>query len=155
MARTKALAQKANKANNDLRPKKNIKGPNKSQKTDKSTKAMTNEEVVSQGIKKHKHRPGSIALREIRKYQKNTDLVIRKLPFQRAVRSIAQSLGDTRFQSRALKAIQECAEMYLVNLFCDSQLCALHANRITVYEKDMRLAKRIKGDRNGELGESW
>merc|ERR1719169_54806 len=81
------------------------------------------------GMKKpHRYRPGTAALREIRKYQKSTDLLIRKLPFQRLVREVAQDFKtDLRFQSTAVLALQEAVEAYLVGLFEDTNLCAIHA----------------------------
>lgn len=88
------------------------------------------------------------ALREIRKYQKSTDLLIRKLPFQRLVREIAQDFkNDLRFQSTAILALQEAAEAYLVSLFEDTNLCAIHAKRVTIQPKDIQLARRIRGER--------
>jgi histone H3 len=79
----------------------------------------------------HRFRPGTVALREIRRYQRSTDLLIRKLPFQRLVREIAQSLkDDLRFQSTALQALQEAAESYLVKLMEDTNMCAIHAKRV-------------------------
>lgn len=99
--------------------------------------------------KKRRYRPGTVALREIRRYQRSTDLLIRKAPFQRLVREIAQDMKwDVRFQSTALLAIQEAAEMHLIQLFEDTNLCALHAKRVTVMPKDMRLARRIRGERS-------
>ena len=99
------------------------------------------------GVKKpHRYRPGSVALREIRKFQKSTDLLIRKFPFQRLVREIAHGLSPSlRFQSAALMALQEASEAYLVQLFEDTNLCALHAHRVTIMPKDMLLARRIRG----------
>lgn len=95
----------------------------------------------------HRFRPGTVALREIRKYQKSTELLIRKLPFQRLVREIAQDYKcDLRFQSTALLALQEAAEAYLVGLMEDTQLCAIHAKRVTIMPKDMQLARRIRGN---------
>jgi len=77
-----------------------------------------------------KPRPGTVALREIRRYQKSTELLIRKLPFQRLVREIAQDFKtDLRFQSAAIGALQEASEAYLVGLFEDTNLCAIHAKR--------------------------
>jgi len=101
------------------------------------------------GIKKpHRYRPGTVALREIRKYQKSTELLIRKVPFQRLVREIAQDYKmDLRFQSSAILALQEAAEAYLVGLFEDTNLCAIHAKRVTIMVKDLQLARRIRGDR--------
>ena len=84
----------------------------------------------------HRYRPGTVALREIRKYQKSTDLLLRKLPFQRLVREIAQDfMNDLRFQSSAILALQEAAESYLVSLFEDTNLCAIHAKRVTIQVK--------------------
>ena len=101
------------------------------------------------GVKKpHRYRPGTVALREIRKYQKSTELLIRKLPFQRLVREIAQDFKtDLRFQSTAILALQEAAEAYLVGLFEDTNLCAIHAKRVTIMPKDIQLARRIRGER--------
>ncbi len=78
----------------------------------------------------------------------STDLLIRKAPFQRLVREIAQDLGtDARFQSTAVQALQEAAELYLVGLFEDTNLCAIHAKRVTIMPKDIQLARRIRGER--------
>ncbi|KAA1468529.1 histone-fold-containing protein [Dentipellis sp. KUC8613] len=96
----------------------------------------------------HRFRPGVVALREIRKYQKTSDLLIRKVPFQRLVREIAQDFrGDVRFQSSALLALQEASEAFLVTLFEDTNLAALHAGRVTIQAKDMLLARRLRGER--------
>ena len=74
--------------------------------------------------------------------------MIRKLPFQRIVREIAQEWKqEVRFQSQAVLALQEAAEAYLVSLFEDTNLCAIHAKRVTIMSKDLQLAKRIRGDR--------
>ena len=102
------------------------------------------------GVKKpRRYRAGTVALREIRKYQKSTDLLIRKLPFQRLVREIAQECRtDLRFQSTALLALQEAAEAYIVGLMEDTNLCAIHAKRITIMPKDLQLARRIRGERS-------
>ena len=97
--------------------------------------------------KPHRFRPGTVALREIRKYQKSTELLIRKLPFQRLVRDISQDYkSDLRFQSQAGLALQEATEAFLVGLFEDTNLCAIHAKRVTIMPKDMQLARRIRGD---------
>ena len=101
------------------------------------------------GVKKpYRYRPGIVALREIRRYQKSTELLIRKLPFQRLVREIAQDFRtDLRFQSSAVVALQEASEAYLVGLFEDTNLCAIHAKRVTIMPKDVQLARRIRGER--------
>jgi histone H3 len=101
------------------------------------------------GIKRpKKFKPGVVALREIRRYQKSTELLIRKLPFQKLVREVAQDFAsDLRFQSHAIMALQEASEAYLVALFEDTNLCAIHAKRVTIMPKDLQLARRIRGDR--------
>ena len=94
-------------------------------------------------------RPGTVALREIRKYQKSTELLIRKLPFQRLVREVMWNLDrggvQFRIQSTALLAMQEAAEAYLVNMFADVQVCAFHGRRVTIMPKDIQLWKRMRG----------
>ncbi|XP_036748527.2 histone H3.1-like [Manis pentadactyla] len=101
------------------------------------------------GVKKlRRYRPGTVALREIRRYQKSTELLLLKLPFQRLVCEIAQKVkADLRFQTSAVMALQEACEAYLVGLFEDTNLCTIHANRITIIPKDMYLAHRIHGER--------
>ena len=108
------------------------------------------------GVKKHyRYRPGTVALKQIRQYQKSTDLLIRKLPFQRLVHEIAPDseviksplCDKVRFQSAAIMALQEAAEAYLIGLFEDTNLCAIHAKRVTIMPKDIQLARRIRGER--------
>ena len=95
-----------------------------------------------------RYRPGTLALREIRKFQKSTDLLIRKLPFQRLVREIATNYkSGLRFQIQAVLALQEASEAYLVKLFEDTNLCAIHAKRVTIMPKDLSLARRIRGEK--------
>lgn len=117
MARTK---QTARKSTGGKAPRKQL-----------ATKAARKSAPSTGGVKKpHRYRPGTVALREIRRYQKSTELLIRKLPFQRLVREIAQDFKtDLRFQSAAIGALQEAAEAYLVGLFEDTNLCAIHAKR--------------------------
>ncbi|KAK2867618.1 hypothetical protein Q8A67_025735 [Cirrhinus molitorella] len=114
-----------------------------------ATKAARKSAPATGGVKKpHRYRPGTVALREIRRYQKSTELLIRKLPFQRLVREIAQDFKtDLRFQSSAVMALQEASEAYLVGLFEDTNLCAIHAKRVTIMPKDIQLARRIRGER--------
>eukprot|EP00744_Colponema_vietnamica_P007761 GILI01011126.1.p1 GENE.GILI01011126.1~~GILI01011126.1.p1 ORF type:complete len:149 (-),score=12.89 GILI01011126.1:484-930(-) len=94
-----------------------------------------------------RYRPGTLALREIRHFQKTGDLLIRKLPFARLVKEIQQDFAkeQLRWQAEALLALQEAAEAYLVGLFEDTNLCAIHAKRVTIMPKDMQLARRIRG----------
>ena len=101
------------------------------------------------GVKKpHRYRPGTVALRVIRRYQKSSDLLIRKLPFQRLVKEIAQQFRiDLRFQSTALLALQEAAEDFLVHMFEDVNLYCIHAKRVTIQPKDIRLWRRTRGGR--------
>ena len=99
-------------------------------------------------IKPHRYRAGTVALKDIRHYQGSTALLIRKLPFQRVVREIAQDIKtDLRFQSAAILCLQEATEAYLVSLLEDSNLCAIHARRVTIMPKDIQLARRIRGER--------
>merc|ERR1712159_307388 len=118
MARTKQTARKSTGAK---APRKQL-----------ANKAARKSAPATGGVKKpHRFRPGTVALREIRKYQKSTDLLIRKLPFQRLVRDIAHEYKtELRFQSSAVLALQEAAEAYLVGLFEDTNLCAIHARRV-------------------------
>ncbi|XP_019645303.1 PREDICTED: histone H3-like [Branchiostoma belcheri] len=138
MARTK---QTARKSTGGKAPRKQL-----------ATKAARKSAPATGGVKKpHRYRPGTVALREIRRYQKSTELLIRKLPFQRLVREIAQDFKtDLRFQSSAVMALQEASEAYLVGLFEDTNLCAIHAKRVTIMPKDIQLARRIRGERGGK-----
>ncbi|GMH93480.1 hypothetical protein TrVE_jg501 [Triparma verrucosa] len=97
--------------------------------------------------RKQRMMPGENAIKEIRKYQKATDLLIRKLPFARLVKEIMTTLTteEYRWQAAACLALQEAAEAHLVSLFEDSNLCAIHGGRITLQVKDMQLARRIRG----------
>ena len=138
MARTK---QTARKQTSGKAPRKEI--------TSKTTKTARKSAPQSGGVKKpHRFKPGTVALREIRRYQKSTDLLIRKLPFQRIVKDIAADFkNDLRFQASAILALQEAAESYLVGIFEDTNLCAIHAKRVTIMPKDIQLARRIRGER--------
>ncbi|KJA18043.1 hypothetical protein HYPSUDRAFT_160144 [Hypholoma sublateritium FD-334 SS-4] len=136
MARTK---QTARKSTGGKAPRKQLAAKSSARKT----------AAAAGGVKKpHRFRPGTVALREIRRYQKSTELLIRKLPFQRLVREIAQDFKtDLRFQSSAVMALQEAAEAYLVSLFEDTNLAAIHAKRVTIQPKDLALARRLRGER--------
>ncbi|KRZ08179.1 histone H3.3 [Trichinella zimbabwensis] len=118
MARTK---QTAHKSTGGKAPRKQL-----------ATKAYRKTALSAVGVKKlHRYHPGTVALREIRRYQKSTELLIRKLPFQRLTREIAQDYKtDLRF-----------------HLFEDTNLCAIHAKRVTIMLKDIQLARRIRGER--------
>lgn len=97
--------------------------------------------------KLRRFRPGTLALRQIRKYQKSTDLLIPKLPFRRLIRQIVNDEApDKRIQESALEALQEASETFLVSLLEEANICALHARRVTIQPKDIRLCMRIRGD---------
>eukprot|EP00899_Mesostigma_viride_P010297 jgi/Mesvir1/19269/Mv10349-RA.1 len=99
--------------------------------------------TIDAAKKPRRRKPGTLALREIRKYQSSTELLLRKLPFQRLVRELAQKESpEIRFQTPALLALQEAAEAYIIGLFEDSNLCAIHAHRVTIMPKDVALARR-------------
>ena len=137
MARTK---QTARQSTGGKAPRKQL-----------ATKSARASAPATGGVKKpHRYRPGTVALREIRRYQKSTDLLIRKLPFQRLVREIMTDsiIADFRWQTTALLALQEASEAYLVGLFEDTNLCAVHAKRVTIMPKDIHLARRIRGERS-------
>ena len=95
--------------------------------------------------KKRRFRPGTVALRQIRKYQKSTELLIRKLPFQRLLREVVYEMKkkDYRFQSTAILAMQEAAEAFLVRMFEQCNHIAIHGKRVTVQQKDVQLWKRL------------
>lgn len=118
--------------------------PRKRQKTSTTPKPATPKPA------RKKYRPGVKALQEIRKYQKSTNNLIPALPFSRLVREICQEVaghrvGELRFQSAAIQALQEAAEAFLVQLFEDVNICAIHAKRVTIMPKDITLARRIRG----------
>ena len=136
MARTKQTARKSNAGK---APRKQL-----------ATKAARKSAPSTAGVKKpHRYRPGTVALREIRRYQKSTDLLIRKAPFQRLCRELTQkqSRGEFRFQASAIGALQESSEAYNIGLFEDTNLCTIHAKRVTIMLKDIQLARRIRGER--------
>lgn len=135
MGRTKQVARKTTSGRAIMRKKMTPK-----------TKAMS-KPAVSSVKKKRRFHPGTKALRDIRRYQKTTDLLLRRAGFQRLVREIAQGYkADIRFQPSGILALQEAAESYIVGLFEDTQHCAIHAKRVTIMPKDMALARRIRGE---------
>ena len=153
MARTK---QTARKSTGGKAPQKQL--PTKQRKTAVATRAASRSAPTT-GVKKpHRYRPGTVALREIRRYQKTTELLIRKAPFQRLVREITQTLdkpsgfhlnlSEIRFQGSTVLALQEAAEAYHVGLFEDTNLCSMHAKRVTIMPKDIQLARRIRGEKS-------
>ena len=110
------------------------------------------------GIKKpHRYRPGMVALREIRRYQRYTENLIKRTPFQKLIREISQEYRicpdgpgtpsvQVHFQSTAIAALQEAAENFIVGLFEDVNLLAIHARCVTIMPRDIHKALCIKGD---------
>ncbi|EEA18593.1 hypothetical protein TMatcc_001239 [Talaromyces marneffei ATCC 18224] len=97
--------------------------------------------------RRRRYKWGTTALREIRRYQKSTDLIIPKLPFQRLVREIAHQVTlekDMRWQKSAILALQEAAEAFLVKEFEMTNLAAIHAHRVTIQSKDMQLVDQLR-----------
>ena len=134
MARTKATARKSSGA----------KAPRKSSKKNNSQGTTAG----GKQKKTHRFRPGTVALREIKKYQKSTNLLLRRAPFSRLVREIAQKQKEQlRFQASAISALQEATESYLISLFEDTNELAIHAKRVTIMSKDLKLARRLRGER--------
>ena len=131
MARTKNTARKST---GGKAPRKQL-----------ATKAARKSAPATGGVKKpHRYRPGTVALREIRRYQKSFDLLLRKLPFQRVVREIAQDhKSELKFQGSSILAMQEAAEAMLVQRLEDTNYCAIHAKRVTIMPKDLQLVQRI------------
>ena len=103
----------------------------------------------SSGVKKaFRWHAGTVALREVKKLQKSTELLIAKAPFSRLVREIAEShKAGLRFQSSAVAAIQEATEAFVISLLSDANLTALHANRVTALPRDLQLVRRLRGER--------
>ena len=129
------------------------KGSKKMPAKGKGSKAVKKSAPAAGGVKKaqknRRWKAGTVALREVKRYQKSVDNLLPRAPFQRLVRSIVSDMDhELRFQSAALLALQEASEAYIVGVFEDTNLCAIHANRVTVMKKDMDLARRIRGDRN-------
>src|SRR6056300_1883380 len=135
MARTK---QTARKSTGGKAPRKQL-----------ATKAARKSAPAHGGVKKpHRYRPGTVALREIRRYQRSSELLLRKSPFQRLVREISQDYAHLNYKSTAVLAAQEASEAYLVGIFEDTNLCAIHAKRVTIMPKDIQLVRRIRRERD-------
>eukprot|EP00866_Antonospora_locustae_P001854 jgi/Antlo1/1854/755 len=133
MARTK---QTARKSTGGKAPRKQL-----ATKAARKTASMDSEAAK----RPTRFKPGSVALKEIRKYQKSTECLIRKLPFTRFVRDIASKFkADARFGSSALACLQEAVENFLTTLFEEAYRCAIHAKRVTLFSKDVTLVMKIK-----------
>ena len=136
MARTKQTRRESGKA-----PRKNLA---------ENLPPRKRPPVAPANVKKpRRYRPGTVALREIRRYQKTTDLLIPKAPMSRAVKEILYDLCNTnpyKMQSIALAAVHEASEAFTVGLMEDANLCAIHGKRVGVLPKDMQLARRLRGE---------
>ena len=113
-----------------------------------AVKAARKTSTAQGGVKRTtRGKPGQVAVREIRKLQRSSELLIRKLPFQHLVRDIAdKQKSEVRFQQKALLALQEAAETYLIGYFQDAVSVAVHANRVTLMPKDMKLVRKIRNE---------
>lgn len=102
--------------------------------------------VMNGGNPRKRYKPGQGVLKEIRRYQKSTDLLLRKLPFSRLVREITEKISPVpiRFQGLAMECLQTSVETYLTQLFEDAYMCTLHAKRVTLFPKDIQLSLRIR-----------
>ena len=156
MARTKETARK--KTGKTPRHKLIPKAPRKTLSSEQARKNAAKAAAAAQknlgnlrtgGLKRPmRYHQGMVALHQIHRYQKTTELLIRKLPFNRLVREVTQDFKtDLHFQTQAIGALQEAAEAYLVGLFEDTNLCAIHAKHVTIMPKDIQLAQRIWGER--------
>lgn len=135
MARTKQTARKSTGG----------KAPRKQLATKAARKTAPIDTQGTPAKRPTRFKPGSVALKEIRKYQKSTENLIKKLPFTRFVREIASKLkADARFGSTALAALQDATENFLSTLFEEAYLCAIHAKRVTLFPKDIALLVKIK-----------
>lgn len=139
MARTKQTARPSN--HGQMAPRKKV-----------ADQAARKVPICDVKEKKHRTRVGVQVLKEIRQYQKNSDLLIKKLPFQRLVREVVVGIPEFscqnyRFQTMAMMALQEASEAYLVSMFENANLCAIHAKRVTIMPRDIQLTRRIRGER--------
>ena len=115
-------------------------------RTKSTPKSIAGNAKAVMGKKQRRFRPGTVALREIRRFQRSTNLLIPKTAIYRVIREAAQNFGklDIRFQSAALEALHEASEAYLLSLFERANLCCLHAGRLTVIGHDLQLARRLR-----------
>ena len=123
--------------------------PRKKQTLEESRSRQSQGHFVKVKRNKFRYRPGTKALKEIRKYQKTVDLSFKKLPFSRLVREISQDLpgkGSFRWQRKAVDALQDASEAYITDVLSDANLCAIHGKRVTIMVKDMHLARRLRGE---------
>eukprot|EP01083_Nonionella_stella_P042623 115067_1 len=146
MANSKASKQ-PRKRPRKQKPRRVPPGPSLSSNSSSSSSSQS---VQRSPVKKvRRNRPGTVALREIRRFQKTTELLIRKAPFSRLVREVSLNFtrhnSALRFTASAMLALQEAVEYYIVGLMEDANLCAIHAKRVTIMPRDLQLARRIRG----------
>ncbi|EPY33532.1 histone H3 [Strigomonas culicis] len=125
------------------RPSKSVA----SRKIHKVGRITAKKEAAAGARRKFRWRPGTVALREVRKYQSSTGLLIQRAPFCRLVREIAANWKDTiRMSHSSLECLQEATESFLVGVLGDANLCTVHAKRVTLFSKDLHLALRLRGE---------
>lgn len=98
-----------------------------------------------------RYRPGTVALREIRKYQKEVKILFRKLPMQRLYRDVLKDMKDAlgnpvsglRLQGQALRNLDEIVQSYIVSRYEAGNLCTIHAKRVTLMKKDLDLIEKL------------
>nr|UHA57731.1 histone H3.6 [Crypthecodinium cohnii] len=164
MARTKMIAQKSSSTSSIVVAAKAGKAPGKvpgkapgkafrEQLAGKAPRKQTtvpgaDGARLNRVKRSHRLKSGQVALREIKQYQKSTDLLLLKLPFQRLIKELCEETlkVEVRFQAQAILALQEATEAYLVGLFEDTNLCAVHAKRVTIMPRDLELARRLRGE---------
>lgn len=145
MARTKTTAKASAKSSSKACKASSKKTSSKKKSSKKSSKAS---KAAKPETKKRRYRAGTVALREIRKYQKSTDLLMQKQPFKRVMRRLVKdnAASDLRFQGTAVLALQEAAEAYLVGLLDKANLVAIHAGRVTIQKSDIECARAVRGE---------
>ncbi|KAG8347486.1 histone H3 variant [Trypanosoma vivax] len=134
---------------------KKVPLPPKPRKTLASRKLQTEARLSAKKItnsghpkRRHRWRPGTVVLREVRRYQGSTDFLIQRAPFRRFLREVVSNLKDSyRMSASCLEALQESTELYVTSVLADANLCTLHANRVTLFPKDIHLALKLRGDR--------
>lgn len=148
MARTKIpVSKSAFKSAKEGSLQNNLSSMRKSVSSGKDSSIKSEAKRSDHKATKGRYRPNNLCLKEIRRYARGPDMCIRRIAFQQVVKDITWEIDSTyKFHTQALLAIQEAAEAYMIGLFEDCNLCAGHARRVTIYPKDMHLARRIRGE---------
>ena len=153
----KSNTEAASQVKKGIRAASEVKKTSKTRSKTNAEKAVRKQAPNKKGTKQpHRYRPGTVALREIRRFQKSTDLLILKKPFGRLVKEITQDIEKEalargfpakayRWQGTAILASQEASEARMIDTLHDGQLAAFHAKRVTVKPEDIRLAAKLKG----------